>query len=188
VVSGSGKFLEVVLNVIPNATNSPEQTTFYLNVRWFGLMYDDGYYASVVGNKQPSGKLLKAKNYSMRMKDDTWNPQEMTVCFAVPEDMQHFTLMYLKTPIIEGTINEDGSFDFITITPPEPGKQAEEASPDLIKKVQALLALVGYDAGPADGKLGLKTITAIKAFQKDANLPVDGKVTRDVLEALKEKL
>jgi len=187
-VPGSAKFLEIGLNVMPHATNAQDQRAFFVNTQWFGLMYDGGYYASVVGVKSSDGTVSKIKSYTMRMKDDAWSPEEMTVCFAVPEGIRDFTLTYLKTPIIEGTMSEDGSFDFITVLPPDPDQLAEEVPPELIKKVQTLLTLIGYDAGVADGKMGMKTITAIKAFQKDENLAVDGKLTRDVLEALKEKL
>jgi peptidoglycan hydrolase-like protein with peptidoglycan-binding domain len=41
-------------------------------------------------------------------------------------------------------------------------------------RIQRDLKLAGYDPGPIDGKMGPKTRTAIKAFQKDNHLKVDG--------------
>ena len=48
----------------------------------------------------------------------------------------------------------------------------------LVKDIQAGLAALGYNPGPADGLMGKKTANAIEAFQKDAGLPVDGKGVR----------
>lgn len=52
------------------------------------------------------------------------------------------------------------------------------------KDVQIRLKAFGFDAGNVDGKNGPKTQTAIKAFQKDHNLGVDGKVGPLTMSAL----
>jgi len=57
----------------------------------------------------------------------------------------------------------------------------------LIKKVQKALNDLGYDCGKADGVLGSNTKKAIKAFQKDNNLTVDGKIGKQVKKALNIK-
>ncbi len=192
VVPEHANVLEITLTALPRAANTPDQMSLYLSVPWFGLVYDNDHYARVIGEKQSTGKVNKTKSHSLRMKEGQWKPQEMTVCFAVPDDIHDFTVLYLKTAVIEGTIAEDGSVEATTIMPSDgtqPGEDMDDdASPELIKKVQALLALVGYDPGSADGKLGAKTITAIKAFQKAAGLTEDGEVTEDLLKALKEKI
>lgn len=43
-----------------------------------------------------------------------------------------------------------------------------------VKRIQQLLTLDGYDCGGVDGMLGAKTINAIKKFQQDNGLTVDG--------------
>lgn len=43
-----------------------------------------------------------------------------------------------------------------------------------IKKIQEKLNELGYDCGTPDGKIGKKTIAAIKKFQKDRGLTIDG--------------
>ncbi|WP_041720738.1 peptidoglycan-binding protein [Alkaliphilus metalliredigens] len=51
--------------------------------------------------------------------------------------------------------------------------------------IQSKLNSLGYDCGVVDGIMGLKTKAAIKAFQKDNDLTVDGIVgpqTRKALE------
>lgn len=53
-----------------------------------------------------------------------------------------------------------------------------------IKDVQNKLNKLGYDCGKADGKMGEKTKAAIKKFQKDKGLVVDGKLGVKTVEAL----
>lgn len=45
---------------------------------------------------------------------------------------------------------------------------------DEIKKAQEKLNELGYDCGTPDGKIGKKTTAAIKKFQEDKGLTVDG--------------
>jgi localization factor PodJL len=69
-----------------------------------------------------------------------------------------------------------------------PGSSMESATAqvtkDMIAKVQAQLAQMGYDPGPADGQMGARTVDAVKAFQKKAGLPVDGQITGELLKKL----
>jgi hypothetical protein len=53
-----------------------------------------------------------------------------------------------------------------------------------VAKAQAALSKLGFDLGKIDGKLGPKTTTAIKAFQKKQDMKADGKITDKLLEAL----
>lgn len=46
----------------------------------------------------------------------------------------------------------------------------------LVKKAQQKLTELGYDPGPADGKIGKKTVAAIKSFQQDNALQVTGEL------------
>jgi len=50
--------------------------------------------------------------------------------------------------------------------------------------VQQQLAAKGYDPGPADGRLGRRTVTAIKDFQNDRGLTADGRVSQRLLDLL----
>jgi peptidoglycan hydrolase-like protein with peptidoglycan-binding domain len=51
--------------------------------------------------------------------------------------------------------------------------------------IQEELNIRGYNAGPVDGIVGSKTRRAIRHYQKDYGLPVDGCATRELLEHLK---
>ncbi|MGH8536010.1 MAG: YCF48-related protein [Gammaproteobacteria bacterium] len=57
--------------------------------------------------------------------------------------------------------------------------------PAEIPEVQRLLRYLGYDPGPGDGQHGEKTRAAIEKFQRDANLLVDGKLTKELRERLR---
>jgi localization factor PodJL len=54
-------------------------------------------------------------------------------------------------------------------SPPRALTDEESAA---LADVQAKLAALGYDPGPADGVMGARTRAAIRAFQADAGLPV----------------
>lgn len=52
-------------------------------------------------------------------------------------------------------------------------------------EIQAALADLGFDPGPVDGKFGPQTRRAIRAFQAQAGLPVNGKGSPELLTRLK---
>jgi len=54
----------------------------------------------------------------------------------------------------------------------------EPISKGQLQFIQQRLADLGYDPGPIDGAMGPKTREAIKAFQKQAGLPVDGQLSK----------
>ena len=54
--------------------------------------------------------------------------------------------------------------------------------------IQANLQKIGFDVGPLDGVFGIKTISAIRAFQSSVDLPVDGIVGEKTLRALVSEL
>ena len=52
-----------------------------------------------------------------------------------------------------------------------------ESTRDRIANLQRALRRLGYDPGPVDGILGARTRGAIRAFQADAKLPVNGQIS-----------
>ena len=59
------------------------------------------------------------------------------------------------------------------------------AAPDLqVEAVQRRLAELGYEPGAADGVMGPRTRSAIRALQSDRGLPVSGSIDAKTLEAL----
>lgn len=68
-----------------------------------------------------------------------------------------------------------------------PSQETASASPrDAIIEVQRLLSAAGYDTGPADGELGPRTQNAIVRYQATRGLRVDGQVSQQLLENLRE--
>ena len=54
-----------------------------------------------------------------------------------------------------------------------------------IRGIQEELSAHGYEPGPADGLLGPETRTAIRKYQRDAGLAVDGVASKELLDHLK---
>lgn len=61
----------------------------------------------------------------------------------------------------------------------------QERQPDpLVRDVQDRLARLGYPVGEVDGYYGPQTANALRLFQQDAGLPVNGQISDDVVAAL----
>lgn len=54
-----------------------------------------------------------------------------------------------------------------------------------VKAMQQILADLGYDPGPVDGKLGGATSQAISTFQRDRNIAQNGRITLELLREVK---
>jgi peptidoglycan hydrolase-like protein with peptidoglycan-binding domain len=65
---------------------------------------------------------------------------------------------------------------------------AKTSEADTIETVQRFLQQLGYNPGPIDRKMGEKTRTAIRAFQRDHNLQVDGEASMALVEALTQAI
>lgn len=59
-----------------------------------------------------------------------------------------------------------------------------KVTPSVIKDAQQRLSQAGYNAGPADGVLGVRTRAAINNFQRDKNLAQTGQLDQPTLGAL----
>ena len=57
-------------------------------------------------------------------------------------------------------------------------------SRDEVRAIQTDLAELGYDPGQFDGIAGRRTKEAIKTYQNDAGLVVDGSITRELADSL----
>ena len=78
--------------------------------------------------------------------------------------------------------------------PPNPGYNAypspQQAPPAVsdagrVSDLQRMLSELGYDAGPADGQPGSRTVQAIRAFQRDHGQPATGEVTDATILAVR---
>lgn len=64
--------------------------------------------------------------------------------------------------------------------PPPQASGGVASSPQLVSTIQTLLTRLGYDPGPANGQVGLKTNMAISAFQKSIGERGDGQPSEAV--------
>jgi peptidoglycan hydrolase-like protein with peptidoglycan-binding domain len=58
----------------------------------------------------------------------------------------------------------------------------------MIREIQQSLAALGYEPGAADGKIAWKTRSAIRSYQSQAGLSVDGEASKGLLEHLRGAL
>lgn len=74
-----------------------------------------------------------------------------------------------------------GDGGFVT---PRPARE-QSLTRAQVKEIQSLLASNGFDVGGADGVVGPKTRSAIRAFQQETRLPADGYPTVALLNSLR---
>lgn len=88
--------------------------------------------------------------------------------------------LWRATPVNEDANNPVVPDDWVT-------KANTTASVDMkkaIRNIQAILNNNGFDAGPADGEIGKKTVEAIKAFQKKVGQEPTGKIDEALVKEL----
>jgi hypothetical protein len=81
-----------------------------------------------------------------------------------------------ETPSVRAEGDDPGSLSEPT-TEVAPVEATTALSNALVVDVQRMLARLGYDPGPIDGLWGERTSAAIRDYQRDHGLPVDGKPT-----------
>ena len=60
--------------------------------------------------------------------------------------------------------------------------------PNTVRNIQGGLQRLGYDPGAADGRFGPKTEDAIRRYQQDNRLPVDGQPTSALWENIRSRI
>jgi len=63
-------------------------------------------------------------------------------------------------------------------------RQLNDAVPLSANEAQELLSMLGYDPGAVDGEYRAQTKAAIEAFQRRNGIPVDGLLSRELLDQL----
>ena len=69
----------------------------------------------------------------------------------------------------------------------QPPDDDEPLLREQIKEIQTRLNELGYDSGPVDGIAGPQTRRAVRAFQRDQELPADGHPDQVLLEVLRNQ-
>ena len=74
-----------------------------------------------------------------------------------------------------------------TNTPPQLGAKPNLSGKVLIRQTQTLLSRLGFDIGSTDGVMGSRTANAVRLFQLQNGLQVNGMVTNDLLQQLQAR-
>lgn len=67
---------------------------------------------------------------------------------------------------------------------PATAQVAQAGTPAQVRRIQQILTERGYEAGPADGIAGARTVSAIRLYQSRAGIAVDGIPSATLLAAL----
>jgi peptidoglycan hydrolase-like protein with peptidoglycan-binding domain len=81
----------------------------------------------------------------------------------------------LGKPVWKGSSSSDGT------------QTAYANDESTVRNIQAGLQRLGYDPGPADGHFGPRTETAIRRFQQDNGLAVDGQPSAATWEEIRTR-
>jgi Putative peptidoglycan binding domain len=114
-----------------------------------------------------------------------------TTSVDVPPEYDTVTVQRLVEPAREMRVPIDPEFIEVTQTAKVADSYLEwrpilcetNTTPDVVQRLQVALNDAGYDAGPADGSLGGKTLEAVQAFQLDQGI-ASGQLTMETLERL----
>jgi peptidoglycan hydrolase-like protein with peptidoglycan-binding domain len=76
--------------------------------------------------------------------------------------------------------------DHVSFHLPKVYSRVRPDAPTPETEVQAGLTMRGFYVGAVDGRIGERTRAAIRQYQREANLPVDGQVTPELAERLRD--
>ena len=80
------------------------------------------------------------------------------------------------------------SEDVVNLGDPIWASNTQEANDSAVSQVQAGLTELGYNPGPIDGTMGSETESAIRTYQRDHNLLVDGRPTFELAQHIDGRL
>jgi len=64
--------------------------------------------------------------------------------------------------------------------------QPEMTPAAMVREAQRILGSLGYDAGPADGQPGNRTLDAVRKFERDKGMAVTGRIDARLMDALQK--
>ena len=103
---------------------------------------------------------------------------------ALSEAEGHAVRLAAQVPWhITAASRQDG--DGLLLASPTSAAPTGAVSRGMVGELQRLLGSSGYDSGPADGFLGEQTMQAIRRYQQDVGLPVDGAAGLALLNRLR---
>lgn len=135
---------------------------------------------------------------------DTWRPSMRSmpprlISYAILQDERDANLIYLGTNLgVYRSLDRGASWAPVWTAPKAPAKGAKKkgapAKPapttaakkasDTVRRAQTALNAAGYKVGVPDGRAGAATTAAVRKYQGDRHLPVNGKLDDVTLKSL----
>jgi len=69
----------------------------------------------------------------------------------------------------------------------KPAYRSSSGGNATVRDIQSGLQRLGYSPGPADGRMGPKTAAAIRQYQQDNDMSIDGQPSQAVLDSIRSK-
>lgn len=98
----NGPILEVQIQVTPLRSNS-FVGGFFWHSSWFWVLCNNGCYIQTVA-EDFMDQLNDNVSHNLSYSNEKWGSGEATLYFPVPKDTKSFTLIYITSPVAEGTI------------------------------------------------------------------------------------
>ena len=98
----NGQFLEVQIQVTPLRYNSVPGS-FFWHTSWFWVLCDNGCYTQTVA-EHFMDKFSDNVSHNLSHSKEKWGSGKATLYFPVLADTKSFTLIYITSPVAEGTI------------------------------------------------------------------------------------
>lgn len=153
----------------------------------WGLVANEIYPVSLtVGAASPytfSGRAISPRAMVLNAAPEVFPQLKSGVTIAVSANQKQYA-MTLDGIEAAGARLKDCVRQYSAAARPPSAPPASGSPSGLVTSIQVLLARLGYDPGPPNGMVGLKTNLAISAFQKSRGEPGDGVPS----EALRVKL
>jgi hypothetical protein len=99
----NGQFLEVQIQVTPLRSNS-FFGGFFWHTSWFWALCDNGCYTQTIAEHFMDKFSDNVSHNLSYHSDGTWGSGKATLYFPVPKDTKSFTLIYITSPVAEGTL------------------------------------------------------------------------------------
>ena len=159
-------------------------------------------YAATINTTTGGGFLFLSSDNG-----ETWRPSMRSmpprlITYSILQDARNANTIYLGTNLgVYRSLDRGGSWAPVwTATKPttRKGRSGKKKTPattsapktaiakpnDTVRRAQQALNAAGYNVGVPDGRAGKQTVSAVKKYQTDRHLPVNGKLDDITLKSL----
>jgi photosystem II stability/assembly factor-like uncharacterized protein len=150
-------------------------------------------YSTTINTTTGGGFFFISNDGGINWQASMRNLPNRIVMYSIFQDEQNANTIYLATDNgVYRSLDRGASWSLVGPPKAKTSKSSKAstktkpvvAANPTVKQAQEALNKAGYNVGVADGKLGAKTLVAIKKFQTDKGLPSTGKLDKATLTAL----